>query len=96
MSTNMVMVRFDTTLTHRHLGRSLKMSKLIEVGDSVVVDNGLTRHIYKITRVTKTLALSKRDDDGYEHRFNRDPSKGIAYPRERYSMTSYTIIRGDA
>lgn len=72
------------------------MSKLIEVGDSVVVDNGLTRHIYKITRVTKTLALSKRADDGYEHRFNRDPTKGIPYPRERWSMTKYTLIRGDA
>ena len=72
------------------------MSKLIEVGDSVLVDNGLSRHVYKITRVTKTLALSKRADDGYEHRFNRDPSKGISYPRERRGMTRYSIIRGDA
>lgn len=77
-------------------GRLLKMSKLIEVGDTLIADTGLTRYRYKITRVTKTLALSKRADDGYEHRFYRDASRGFTYPQTPRCLTKYTLIRGDA
>ena len=70
------------------------MSDLLEVGDTVVVENYLVRSEYKITRVTKTLALSKRESDGYEHRFYRDTkNKGVAYHKHRFDQNTYSIIK---
>ncbi len=51
------------------------MSGILEIGDVVIVENPLGRSEYEITRVTKTLALSKRPSDGFEHRFYRDTKK---------------------
>lgn len=70
------------------------MSDLLEVGDTVIVENALVRSKYKITRVTKTLALSKRPSDGYEHRFYRDTkNKGVAYNKSRFDQNTYSIIK---
>ena len=70
------------------------MTDLLEVGDIVVVENYLVKSEYKITRVTKTLALSKRPSDGYEHRFYRDTkNKGVAYHKHRHDQNTYSIIR---
>lgn len=70
------------------------MSGLLEVGDIVIVENYLSRSEYRITRVTKTLALSKRASDGYEHRFYRDAkNKGVAYPKRRFDQNTYSIIK---
>lgn len=70
------------------------MSNLLEVGDTVVVENCLVRSEYKITRVTKTLALSKRPSDGYEHRFYRDTkNKGVAYHKSRFDRNTYSVVK---
>lgn len=70
------------------------MSDLLEVGDMVVVENTLGKYEYKITRVTKTQALSKRPSDGYEHRFYRDTkNKGVAYHKSRFDKNTYSIIK---
>lgn len=70
------------------------MTDLLEIGDIVVVENCLVRSKYKITRVTKTLALSKRESDGYEHRFYRDTkNKGVAYHKGRFDPNTYSIIK---
>ena len=70
------------------------MSDLLEVGDIVVVENTLGKYEYKITRVTKTQALSKRPSDGYEHRFYRDTkNKSVAYHKSRFDKNTYSIIK---
>lgn len=70
------------------------MSGLLEIGDIVIVENYLARSEYKITRVTKTLALSKRPSDGYEHRFYRDTkNKGVAYHKRKHDQNTYRIIK---
>ena len=70
------------------------MTDLLEIGDIVVVGTMLGKSEYKITRVTKTLALSKRPSDGYEHRFYRDTkNKGVAYHKSRFDQTTYSIIK---
>ena len=70
------------------------MSGLLEIGDIVVVENCFVRNEFKITRVTKTLALSKRASDGYEHRFYRDTkNKGVAYYKHRFDQNTYSIIK---
>lgn len=70
------------------------MSDLLEVGDIVVVENVYGKNEYKITRVTKTLALSRRESDGYEHRFYRGTEKkGAAYPKRRFDKNTYSIIK---
>lgn len=70
------------------------MSGLLEIGDIVIVENYLVRSEYKITRVTKTLALSKRASDGYEHRFYRDTkNKGVAYHKHRHDQNTYRIVK---
>ena len=72
------------------------MSDLLEIGDKVVVENSLTKSVYVITRVTKTQALSKRDSDGYEHRFYRDTkNKGVAYHKSRFDKNIYSIIKAN-
>lgn len=69
------------------------MTDLLEVGDIVVVESPFGKSEYKITRVTKTQALSKRPSDGYEHRFYRDIEKGVAYNASRFDQNTYSIIK---
>lgn len=70
-----------------------EITDLLEIGDIVIVENALVTSKYKITRVTKTLALSKRESDGYEHRFYRDTKKGVAYQKHRFDQNTYSIIK---
>lgn len=72
------------------------MTDLLEIGDIVVVENALVRSEYRITRVTKTQALSKRPSDGYEHRFYRDvKNKGVAYHKSRFDRNTYSVIKAN-
>lgn len=63
---------------------------MLEVGDKILISNVFTTTLNEITRVTKTLALSKRED-GYEQRFYRKTGK--TYPKARYDQNTYKIIR---
>ena len=70
------------------------MSELLNVGDVVSVTNPLNcEHQYKITRTTKTLAMSKHGDDGYEHTFKRLISGSMAHPKRSYDLNIYKVKR---
>ena len=70
------------------------MTDLLEVGDTVIVENAFVKSKYKITRVTKTLALSRLNSEGSERRFYRDTKKkGVAYPKRKFDKNTYSIIK---
>ena len=67
------------------------MSELVGVGDVIVTKHGLGGvKRYPITRVTKTLAKSKRED-GRERTFKRVISSNMAHPYEKWNSTSYSV-----
>lgn len=65
--------------------------ELLEVGDIVVTKSMMGVREYPITRVTKTLAKSRRDDK-YEHTFKRIISSNMRHPYEQWSTTDYHVI----
>lgn len=66
---------------------------LVQVGDTIVVDNCFGVRKFTVTRVTKTLALCKLPI-GYEVKFQRNISNNMSYPRDIWNMTKYSVIRG--
>jgi hypothetical protein len=66
---------------------------LVEVGDILVIETALGKSKFPITRVTKTLSLSKRESDGHEHRFIRKIKWDMAYPRMEWNTNEYTVYR---
>jgi len=71
------------------------LNDLLCVGDTLKTTNSLGGvYEYPITRVTKTLALSKRASDGYEYRFKRVKSFSMAHPYHEYNTTRYEIVKG--
>lgn len=74
----------------------LKHGDQVEVGDLIVTKHGLGGvKRYPITRVTKTLAKSKRAKDGYEHTFKRHVSGDMTHPYQSWNTTSYKVFRPD-
>jgi hypothetical protein len=69
------------------------VSKLINVGDTLVTETFMGDTYYKITRVTKSLAMSIRDSDGYEYKFKRLIGHDMAHPYSQYNTTKYTVIK---
>lgn len=67
------------------------MSELLNVGDTLVVKN-IYCHTYKITRVTKTLAMSERDN-GCEHKFKRKISHNMQHPQEKWNTSTYEVLK---
>jgi len=65
---------------------------LIEVGDIIVIKNWPGTQRFTVTRVTKTLSLSKRDD-GYEHRFKRKIQWDMGHPHSTWNTNEYTVLR---
>ena len=66
------------------------MKDLLQVGDVVITDNMMGVIEYPITRVTKTLAKSRRDND-YEHTFKREISCSMAHPYQQWNTTKYSV-----
>ena len=66
-------------------------AELVQVGDTITTDTGVSTHDYLITRVTKTLALSKRKSDGYEYKFKRVISGNMSHPYYMWSRTRYKV-----
>ena len=62
----------------------------LEVGDKVTTTNCFQRSEYVISRVTKTLAKSRRAD-GYEHTFKRHISGNMSHPSQSYCLTRYAV-----
>lgn len=76
--------------------RKLEFGESLQVGDVIE-----TKHIFggdnkfKITRITKRHALSKRESDGYEHKFKLYCSVDMAVPSVRYNMVRYSVFRSE-
>lgn len=70
------------------------MSKeLLVVGDKLNLETAFGINWYKITRVTKTLAFSKRESDGYEYKFKREIGVNMSHPYQQWNTVKYTVER---
>lgn len=65
---------------------------LVNIGDTIQTKTFMGVNNFVITRVTKTLAMSKRESDGYEHTFKRLISWNMSHPSQRYNTTEYNVI----
>ncbi len=68
-------------------------SGLLEVGDKLTIENCYGCNWFRITRVTKTLAMCKRPTDGFEFRFKREIGLCMAHPRRLFDTSKYTVER---
>ena len=66
---------------------------LVDVGDVIQIESFVGKVAMHITRVTKTLALSKRESDGYEHKYKRVISRSMATPYIPYNTNTYRVYR---
>lgn len=81
--------------------RELQENELLEINDFVVVQSILGRRQYKITRLTKTLAVCKcnrstkeRPNDFIDIRFNKRYGFGFGfYPRDTWDSNAYRVYR---
>lgn len=71
------------------------MSDLVNVGDVIICKTDFGTKKYPVTRVTKTLAMSIRDD-GFEYRFKRKISSNMAHPYVEWSRNRYSVERGES
>ncbi len=69
------------------------LDNLLNVGDTVITKTFLGTSRYPITRVTKTLAFSKRESDGFEYTFKRKISWNMSHPLDVWSRTDYSVER---
>jgi len=69
----------------------IKNKGLVQVGDVIVTSHMWDSH-YPITRVTKTLAISARERDGYEFTFKREISHNMAHPYEQWNTIKYKVL----
>ena len=77
-------------------GEVLKHGDQVEVGDVIVTKHPLGGvHSYPVTRLTKTLAKSKRAKDGYEHTFKRYVSGDMTHPYQSWNTIGYKVFRPD-
>ena len=70
-------------------------NELVEKGDTVQATTFMGTSNYLITRVTKTLAMSKRKSDGYEYKFKRVISVDMKHPYEQWNTTKYSVIKAN-
>jgi len=70
--------------------------ELVQVGDTIVTKTCLGGvYSYLVTRVTKTLAISKRESDGHEYKFKRLVGWDMSHPYEQWNTTKYEVIKGE-
>ena len=67
-------------------------NRMLEVGDVVITETMVGKREYPITRVTKTLAKSRRDAS-YEHTFKREIGFNMGHPSEKWTTTKYEVRR---
>jgi hypothetical protein len=68
-------------------------NELVEVGDIIQTTTCMGTNDFPVTRVTKTLAMSKRKSDGYEHTFKRFISGRMCHPYQQWNTTEYNVIK---
>ena len=69
----------------------MSADNLLQVGDKLHLETFMGANWYKITRVTKTLAISKRKSDGHEYKFKRHISCNMAQPYRQWNTVKYTV-----
>jgi hypothetical protein len=74
--------------------RQLDIGEQLKVGDSIVTSHAFGGSRFEITRVTKRYAFSKRESDGYEHKFKSVCALDMAVPYRPYSCVNYSVFRG--
>ena len=67
--------------------------RLLEVGDILITETFLGKNRFPITRVTKTLAKSRRDSDGFEQSFKREISFNMSHPYQQWNTVTYSVER---
>lgn len=67
---------------------------LLCVGDVLCIENFTGKRKYLITRVTKTMAMSKLKN-GSELRWKRKISYNMSLPHYTWDTNKYTVIRKD-
>ena len=70
----------------------MKEDNLVNVGDKIYINSGMGMNWFIITRVTKTLAMSKRSD-GYEYKFKRLISRNMSHPHQAWTLHSFKVER---
>ena len=71
----------------------MSSTEYVEVGDTIISTSFLGESHFPASRVTKTLAISKRESDGYEHRFQRYISSDMSYPQGKWNSVKYRVVR---
>jgi len=67
---------------------------VVEIGDIIrSTDSWGGTHQFKISRVTKTLSMSIREEDGFEYRFKRRIQRDMSHPHTTWNTTHYTVFR---
>lgn len=74
----------------------IKDGELLQVGDIVIKETIIGISTFQITRVTKTLAKSKRESDGFEHTFKRIVSSNMQHPYMQWTSSKYFAVKGEA
>ena len=69
----------------------VKYGEMINVGDIIIVKTCLGDNEFKVTRVTKTLAISK-SPSGVENKFKRVFDCNISHPYSQ-NTNSYLALR---
>jgi len=69
------------------------MSGFVEVGDVIQTTSFIGTSDFPITRVTKTLAFSKRKSDGHEYTFKRLISHDMNHPYQQWSTISFAVVK---
>ena len=75
--------------------RERKRGEMVEKGDKLITTTAFGSSSFEITRVTKTLCFSEREEDKYEFKWRRDVSSAMCYPYRQWNTTSYIVLAGE-
>lgn len=68
---------------------------IVQVGDLLLTTTAFGSSSFRITRTTKTLCFSKREEDGYEYKWSRVVSGDMSKPYQKWSTASYEVFIGE-
>jgi len=70
---------------------AIKETGLVEIGDEIVTIQQGGMSTFTITRVTDTLAYSKKESSGSEDVFKRKISDNMGHPIQRFNVAKYIV-----
>jgi len=69
---------------------AIKETGLVEIGDNIFIKQPGSMSTFTITRVTDTLAYSKKSG-GSEDVFKREISDNMGHPVQRFNVAEYIV-----